>query len=168
MSDYEQRGIVTPFGWNFSRIKTALKSTIEKLKLKLILTRCFSGFNFCNLKMPRIERNWKKNWKKLKSFEKNCQPFLSFDAIYSKNPQIFGSIKAERVLQKKKSWGKTILLRSKIFMLRSRTINEVEGTSHRWITTFLWGLCLVTLTSQLSAMIKMCLILTRFAYLVNL
>lgn len=57
MCDYEQRGIVTPFEWNFSRIKTALKYLIEKLKLKLILKRCFSGFNFCNLKMPRIEKN---------------------------------------------------------------------------------------------------------------
>lgn len=71
MSDYEQRGIVTPFEWNFSRIKTALKSMIEKLKLKLILKRCFSGFDFCNLKMPRIEKNWKKLkkaenlWKKI-------------------------------------------------------------------------------------------------------
>lgn len=103
MSDYEQRGIVTPFEWNFSRIKTALKSMIEKLKLKLILKRCFSGFDFCNLKMPRIEKNWKKLKKAENLWKKNCQPFLSFAAIYSKNPQIFGSIKAERVLQKKKS-----------------------------------------------------------------
>jgi len=57
MCDYEQRGIVTPFEWNFSRIKTALKYLIEKLTLKLILKRCFSEFNFCNLKMPRIEKN---------------------------------------------------------------------------------------------------------------
>lgn len=70
MSHYEQRDIVTPFEWNFSRIKTALKSMIEKLKLKLILKRCFSGFNFCNLKMPRIEKHWKKTEKKLKTFEK--------------------------------------------------------------------------------------------------
>lgn len=94
MSDYEQRGIVTPFQGNFSRIKTALKSMIEKLKLKLILKRCFSGFNFCNLKMPRIEKNWKKN----------CQRFLALTRYTPKipqNPQIFGSIKAERVLQKK-------------------------------------------------------------------
>ena len=42
--------------------------------------------------MKKAEKLWKKI----------CQLFLSFDAIYSKNPQIFGSIKAERVLQKKK------------------------------------------------------------------